>query len=80
MSTSFIFNNYSSRKSNVKSNSFIIPIFTSINSRNLPKYRYDKYFFNKNYMKKTIFLENQINREQLLTSKKNEKIFNELFD
>ena len=31
-------------------------------------------------MKKTIFLENQINREQLLTSKKNEKNFNELFD
>lgn len=85
MSTYFISNNSSFRKSHVKNNSLVIPNLTSTHSRNPFKYPYDKYVFSKNYMKKAIFLENQINREykfqkELLTSKKNEKIYIEPFD
>ncbi len=84
-STYFKSSNSSFRKTHIKNNSMNFTSFTSSNS-NLPfKYPYDNFIFNKNYMKKLIFLEGQMNREykfqkELLSSKRYEKIYTEPFD
>ena len=84
-STYFKSSNSSFRKSHIKNNSINFTSFSSNNLKKPFKYHYDNFIFNKNYMKKVIFLEGQINREykfqkEFLSSKRYEKTYVEPFD